>query len=152
MALHAVFEVCLQFCSFRNIDVLHQGLYAVESQVYVHPNVEFLYPADAEAERSAAAAAAAAAATAAATGAAAGVGAAAASAQRQASSSSQSAAITAATTAAATATAAAAATAAAETKRKKTHSCCISVNCRSKRSSLSTSRLSRLQQTLNPKP
>ena len=50
MALHAVFELCIQFTSFRNIDLLHQGTYRIESQVYVHPEVEILYPTEAETE------------------------------------------------------------------------------------------------------
>ncbi|KAL8444689.1 hypothetical protein Emed_006096 [Eimeria media] len=61
MALHAVFEICLQFCSFRNVDLLHQGSYRVQAQLYVHPDVEILYATQAEAERPPAAAAAAAA-------------------------------------------------------------------------------------------
>ncbi|KAL8450268.1 hypothetical protein Emag_003291 [Eimeria magna] len=68
MALHAVFEICLQFCSFRNVDLLHQGSYRVQSQLYVHPDVEILYASQADAERPPAASAASAAAAAATSG------------------------------------------------------------------------------------
>ncbi|OEH78921.1 hypothetical protein cyc_08277 [Cyclospora cayetanensis] len=59
MAFHAVFELCMQFTSFRNVDLLHQGTYRIESQVYVHPETEILYPTEAEPEGSSVSSAAA---------------------------------------------------------------------------------------------